>query len=99
MSANFRTLFVDNPATQNTSEEEDMCIRFRSLLLSLGILAFLAPLSSAQDATSRISRIQNNINNTKAAIDQLPDNVKLTMARERSGLERLGKSGNRMAGI
>jgi hypothetical protein len=76
-----------------------MCIRFRSLVLSLGILAFLAPLSRAQDVASRISRIQNNINNTKAAIDQLPDSVKRTMAQERSSLERLAVTANRMAGI
>jgi hypothetical protein len=76
-----------------------MRIRFRLLILVLGLTVFLAPISKAQDAASRINKIQNNINNTKAAIDQLPDNVKLTMARERSGLERIGNAVNRMAGI
>jgi hypothetical protein len=45
---------------------------FRSLVFSLGLLAFLAPLSSAQNNAARISTIQTNLNNAKQAYDQLP---------------------------
>lgn len=76
-----------------------MPIRIWRLTLCLGLIASLGLFCRAQDAASRISRIQNNINNTKAAIDQLPDNAKLTMALERGGLERLGNIVNRMSGI
>ena len=76
-----------------------MPIRIWRLTLCLGLIASLGLLSQAQDAASRISRIQSNINNSKAAIDQLPDNVKLTMANERLGLERLANTVNRTAGV
>jgi hypothetical protein len=76
-----------------------MPIRIWRYILCLGLVVLLAPLSRAQDAASRINRIQNNITNTKEAIDQLPDNVKLTVALERGHLERLGNIVNRMAGI
>src|SRR5215470_9283985 len=87
------------PQFTTLSRRKGMPIRIWRLTLCLGLITFLCLASQAQDAASRISRIQNNINNTKAAIDQLPDNVKLTMAPERTGLERLGSALNRMAGV
>lgn len=53
-----------------------MSIRFRSLAVGLGLLAFLAAQLSAQDVPDRIKTIQANLNNDKAAYDQLPDSVK-----------------------
>jgi hypothetical protein len=82
--------------TQNFSEEEGMCIRFRFLAFSLGILAFLVPLSSAQDNAARISTIQTNLNNAKAAFDQLPDQVK-AVAHTQRRLAHLSETVNRMA--
>ncbi|HEY7404695.1 MAG TPA: hypothetical protein VIB39_14310 [Candidatus Angelobacter sp.] len=74
-------------------------MRNRFRIVVVGLIAFLASLASAQTSTDRIKAIQNNINNTKTAIDQLPDNVKVTMAGERGVLERLGSALNRMAGV
>ncbi len=76
-----------------------MGIRVCRFIFSLGLLAILSPLSHTQDSASRLSRIQHNINNSKAAIDQLPDAAKTAMADERNSLERLGSLANRMAGI
>jgi hypothetical protein len=78
------------------SEEEDMCIRFRLLALSMGLLAFLAPLSRAQNHADRIKTIQTNLNNAKQAFDQLPDNVK-KVARAQRRLAHLSDAVNRMA--
>jgi hypothetical protein len=74
-------------------------MRNRFRIVTVGFIVFLASLASAQTSADRIKTIQTNLNNAKAAIDQLPDNVRLTMARERGSLDRLGNMANRMAGI
>lgn len=53
-----------------------MCMRFRALILSLGVLALIAPRSSAQDLPDRINKIQTSLVNAKAAYDQLSDDMK-----------------------
>jgi hypothetical protein len=57
-------------------EEGFMHIRFSSLVLTLGVLAFFVPRAHAQDVPDRIKTIQTNLANDKAAYDQLPDSVK-----------------------
>src|SRR5215470_10162077 len=74
-----------------------MCIRFRSLVCALGLLAFLATVSGAQNNADRISRIQASLNNAKQTYDQLPDQVKKT-ARAQRRLAHLADAVNRMAG-
>jgi hypothetical protein len=74
-----------------------MCIRFRSLVLSLGILAFLAPLSSAQSNADRIKTIQTNLKNAKAAFDQLPDDVKRAAERGHRRVAHLADVVDRLA--
>ena len=74
-----------------------MCIRFRSLFFSLGLLAFLAQLSPAQNNSDRIKAIQANLNKAKQAYEQLPDQVKKT-ARAQRRLAHLADAVNRMAG-
>ena len=73
-----------------------MCIRFRSLVFSLGILAFLVSLSSAQDNSDRINTIKTNLNNAKQAYQQLPDQVK-KIAHAQGQLAHLADAVNRMA--
>jgi hypothetical protein len=73
-----------------------MCIRFRSLVCTLGLLAFLAPVSHAQDNSDRINTIKTNLNNAKAAFDQLPDHVK-AVAHTQRRLAHLSDTVNRMA--
>src|SRR5215472_5940025 len=74
-----------------------MCIQYRALVIGLGILAFLTPLSRAQSNADRISRIQASLNNAKQAYEQLPDQVKKTARAERR-LAHLAGAVNRMAG-
>src|SRR5262252_2516867 len=74
-----------------------MCIRFRSLVSTVGLLAFLAHVSGAQNNADRISRIQANLNKAKQAYEQLPDQVKKT-ARAQRRLAHLADAVNRMAG-
>lgn len=73
-----------------------MCIRFRSLVFSLGILAFLVSLSSAQDNSDRINTIKTNLNNAKQAYEQLPAPVK-RMSHSAGRLAHLADAVNRMA--
>lgn len=73
-----------------------MCIRFRFLAFSLGLLAPLVSLSSAQDNADRIKTIQTNLNNAKAAYEQLPDTVKKS-ARGLGRLADLSDKVNRIA--
>lgn len=73
-----------------------MCIRFRSLFLSLGLLMFLAQLSVAQNNSDRIKAIQANLNKARQAYEQLPDQVKKAAGAERR-LAHLSAAVNRMA--
>src|SRR5215470_12155717 len=75
---------------------KNMCIRFRSLLFSLGLLAFLVPLSRAQDNSDRINTIRTSLNNAKKAYEQLPDDVKKTAHAQRR-LANLADAVNLMA--
>jgi len=72
-----------------------MCIRFGSLLLGLGLRAFLAPACLAQSNADRISRIQTNLNKAKQAYEQLPDQVKAVAHTQRQ-LAHLADTVNRM---
>jgi len=73
-----------------------MRIRIWRLMFSLGILAFLVSLSSAQDNAARINTIQTNLKNAKAAFEKLPDHVK-TVAHAQRRLAHLSDAVNRMA--
>jgi len=73
-----------------------MCTRFRFLVFSLGLLVFMAPLSSGQDNADRIKTIQTNLNNAKTTFDQLPDHVK-KIAHAQHRLARLSDAVNRMS--
>src|SRR5215469_1963841 len=72
-----------------------MCIQFRSLVLSLGLLALVVP-SNAQDNSDRINKIKTNLNNAKQAYEQLPDHVKKTAHAQRR-LANLSDAVNLMA--
>lgn len=60
-----------------------MGMRFRSLVLTLGVLALFMAGSSAQDIPDRIKSIQDSLNSAKAAYDQLPDDVKQNVKPDR----------------
>ena len=74
-----------------------MRIRIWRLTFSLGLLAFIAPQSGAQNNTDRIKTIQTNLNNAKAAFEQLPDDVKKMLSAEQRQWTRMAEAVNRMA--
>jgi len=73
-----------------------MGFRVCRFMFSLGLIAFLTPLCFAQDNTDRIKTIQTNLNNAKAAFEQLPDSVK-RVAHAQGRLARLSDAVNRMS--
>jgi hypothetical protein len=77
-------------------EEENMRIRFRTLVFSFGLIVVLAALSSAQDNASRINTIQTKLNNAKQAYEQMSELAKKSSHSARR-LAQLADTVNRIA--
>lgn len=71
-------------------------MRNRFRIVIVGLSAFLASLASAQTSADRINTIQTNLNNAKAAFDQLPDQMKL-VSRSAGRMAHLAGAVNHMA--
>jgi hypothetical protein len=66
------------------------------IILGFGLIVLAASLASAQTSADRIKTIQTNLNNAKAAFDQLPDQMK-QISRSWGRMAHLAGAVNRMA--